>query len=232
MSPYTTAPCLPTRLLVFAKAPLAGAAKTRLIPALGAQGAADLALRLLQHTLAQALAAGVGPVELCMSPAPLEPAWAHVPLPANLTLSAQGTGDLGERMARALQRTTVHGQPVLLLGTDCPALTAPLLRQLAAQLNSFDSVLVPVADGGYSLIGLKHPCPSLFTAMPWSTAEVAHQTRQRLAAAHLSLWESPVLHDLDEPADLVHLPAELTTGLELKTNTAPTHRQKSPTATH
>lgn len=214
-------PIAPTRLLVFAKAPQAGAVKTRLMPALGAQGAANLALRLLQHTLAQALAAGVGPVELCMSPGPTDPAWAHVPLPDTLTLSAQGAGDLGERMARALQRTTAHGQPVLLLGTDCPALTAPLLQQLARQLSQHESVLVPVADGGYSLIGLKSPCPSLFTAMPWSTAAVAHQTRLRLAAVGLSLWESPVLHDLDEPADLVHLPPELAAGLEFMPNQAP-----------
>jgi rSAM/selenodomain-associated transferase 1 len=198
-----------TRLLVFAKAPQAGAVKTRLIPALGAQGAADLAWHLLQHTLAQALAAKLGPIELCMSPGPSDPAWAHVPLPDTLVCSTQGSGDLGERMARALQRSTAHGQAVLLLGTDCPALTAPLLQQLAQALTRHDSVLVPVADGGYSLIGLKTPCPALFKAMPWSTAEVAQQTRQRLAAAGLSLWESPVLHDLDEPADLVHLPPEL-----------------------
>ena len=215
----------PTQLLVFAKAPLAGAVKTRLIPALGAQGAATLALRLLQHTLTQALAAGVGPVELCMSPGPTDAAWADVPLPTSLTFSAQGPGNLGERMARALQRTTANKQPVLLLGTDCPTLTAPLLHQLAQALTRHDCVMVPVADGGYSLIGLKNPCPSLFTAMPWSTNAVAQHTRQRLAQINLSLWESPMLQDLDEPADLVHLPPELAAGLEFMPNRPPAHLQ-------
>lgn len=197
------------RLIVFAKAPQSGAVKTRLISALGADGSATLARSLLMHTLQQAMAAGVGPVELCMSPPPEDPAWHGVNLPTALVCTAQGEGDLGERMARAIDRVTAQHQPALLMGTDCPALTAERLAEAASQLERHDAVLLPVADGGYVLIGLKAPCPEVFTKMPWSTSTVAAETLRRMAAIKLSVWKGPTLHDIDEPSDLVHLPAEL-----------------------
>lgn len=204
----------PPRLVVFAKAPQPGAAKTRLIPALGAPGAAVLARRMLLHTLEQALAADVGPVELCMDPASGDPAWHGVDLPPCITRSAQGEGDLGQRMARAVDRvTTAPGQAVLLMGTDCPALSARRIAAAARALARHDAVLVPVADGGYVLIGLHAPCPAIFADMAWSTPAVAACTLQRLAARRQRVWVGPQLHDIDEPADLVHLPAELGRGL-------------------
>jgi rSAM/selenodomain-associated transferase 1 len=199
----------PPRLVVFAKAPQPGLAKTRLIPALGAQGAADLARRMLQNTLDRALAANVGTVELCMSPAPGTPDWAGVSLPAGVECSDQGAGDLGQRMARAVDRvTTALAQPVLLMGTDCPALSAQHIAQAALRLQQHDAVLVPVADGGYVLIGLHAPCPTVFADMAWSTAVVAGETQRRLAALGRSVWTGPLLHDIDEPGDLVHLPPQ------------------------
>ena len=194
------------RLVVFAKAPRPGAVKTRLIPALGAEGAAALAQRMLAHALQQALAASVGPVELCMSPAPGHPAWENTALPDTVLRSGQGDGDLGERMARAVCRVTAR-QPVLLMGADCPGLTAALIAEAARQLQSHDAVLLPVADGGYVLIGLKSPCPELFTAMQWSMPAVAAETLRRMAVLGLRVWQGPQLHDIDEPADLAHLPA-------------------------
>lgn len=195
-------------LVIFAKAPQPGAAKTRLIPALGAKGAADLARRMLAHTLQQALAAGAGPVELCMSPAPGDPAWHGVALPDGVTCTAQGDGDLGQRMAGAVARVTGQGQSVLLFGTDCPALTAHHIAEAGRQLARHDAVLLAVADGGYILIGLKTPCPELFTDMPWSTSAVAAETLRRMAALGLRVWRGPMLHDIDEPADLARLPLE------------------------
>ena len=164
----------PPRIVVFAKAPQPGSVKTRLIPALGAQGAAQLALRMLRHTLAQALAAEVGTVELCMSPAPDAPAWAGVEIPPEVVQTSQGDGDLGQRMARAIDRTTTRlGQPVLLMGTDCPALGATHITLAAQQLQQHDAAIIPVADGGYVAIGLHATCPTVFTDMAWSTATVA-----------------------------------------------------------
>jgi uncharacterized protein len=198
------------RLVVFAKAPQPGLAKTRLVPALGAEGAAWLARRMLDHALAQALAADAGPVELCMSPGPGDTAWRGVGLPDSVWCVDQGAGDLGARMARAVRRVTtgVQGRPVLLMGTDCPALTAAVIAEAARQLAQHDAVLVPVADGGYVLLGLRADCPALFSDMAWSTPAVATETRRRLTAQGLSIWFGPTLHDIDESADLVHLPAE------------------------
>lgn len=197
-----------TRLVIFAKAPQPGAVKTRLIPALGADGAAALARAMLDHTLQQALAAGLDAVELCMSPAPGDPAWHGAAPPAGVTCTAQGEGDLGERMDRAMRRAlALPSGPVLLIGTDCPALDSAQLREAARQLAQHDAVLQPVADGGYVLIGLQAPCPAIFTDMAWSTSTVTADTLQRLAALGLRVWLGPVLHDIDEAADLAHLPA-------------------------
>ncbi|CDS54500.1 Glycosyltransferase [Polaromonas sp. CG9_12] len=196
------------RLVVFAKAPQSGVVKTRLIPALGAEGAAALAQRMLAHVLQQALQSGAGPVELCMSPPPGDPAWDHIDIPAAVLRTCQGEGDLGERMARVVRRVTAEAvQPVLLMGSDCPALTAAVIQQAACQLQAHGALLVPVADGGYVMIGLKSPCPTLFDQMPWSTASVAAETLLRMAALGLSVWRGPLLHDIDEPADLAQLPA-------------------------
>lgn len=199
-----------TRIVVFAKAPQAGFAKTRLIPALGAEGAAALAHAMLNHTLEQALAAGAQVVELCMSPAPSDPAWQGVALPQAVERSDQGDGDLGARMGRAMERALALRQsPVLLIGTDCPALTAKYMTEAGRQLEQHDAVLLPAADGGYVLIGLQAPCPEVFTGMLWSTQGVAAETLRRLAALGLRVWLGPTLHDIDEAADLVHLPATM-----------------------
>lgn len=195
------------RLVVFAKAPQPHQAKTRLIPALGAEGAAALARRLLDHALAQALDSGIGPVELCMSPAPGDPAWKGIRLPDAVLQTDQGEGDLGQRMARAVRRVTAGGQPVLLMGSDCPGLSAGILREAARRLQTHDAVLLPVADGGYVLIGLTSPCPALFERMAWSTSSVALDTLRRMAGLGLSVWTGPLLRDIDEPADLAQLPA-------------------------
>lgn len=155
------------------------------------------------------------------SPAPQDLAWRGVEVPKAVLRSAQGEGDLGERMARAVLRvTTQHHQPVLLMGTDCPALTAARLTEAAEQLQAHDAVLVPATDGGYALIGLKAPCPEIFTQMRWSTSTVAFETLRRMALLQLRVWQAPPLHDIDEHADLVHLPAALHGAHLLKKNWA------------
>ena len=194
------------RIIVFAKAPRPGLAKTRLIPALGAAGAAALAARMLAHTLDQALASGVGEVELCAAPAPGDAMWQGVELPEGLVLTAQGEGDLGERMARAGQRAGEAGAGVLLIGTDCPALDAACLRRAARALHETEAVIAPTADGGYALLGLRRFDASVFADIAWSTPTVAATTLARLDALGWSCTRLPLVHDIDEPADLVHLP--------------------------
>lgn len=196
----------PVRILIFAKAPVPGKVKTRLIPALGEAGAARLALRMFELALEQAQAAAIGPIELCMSPAPGAPDWADIKIPADIETSDQGEGDLGERMARAARRCIEHGDAVLLTGTDCPDLTAARLREAAARLADHDAVLYPAADGGYPLLGLHTFDASLFSEIPWSTEVVARLTLERMLELHWRVWVGDTLRDIDEPADLAHLP--------------------------
>lgn len=196
----------PVRILVFAKAPLPGRVKTRLIPALGAEGAARLARHLLGLALARARVAAVGPVELCMSPAPGHPDWAGIPLPPDIQTRDQGEGDLGERMARAAKRHLDHGEAVLLTGTDCPGLDAARLGAAAARLADHDAVIYPAEDGGYPLLGLNAFAPELFADMPWSTPAVTRLTLERMAALGWRVWIGETLRDIDEPADLAYLP--------------------------
>jgi uncharacterized protein len=199
----------PVRIIVFAKAPRAGFAKTRLIPALGAGGAAALATRLLLHTLHEALQAQVGKVELCRTPLN-DPLWHTLPLPQGLDVSDQEGGDLGERLARAAHRSLSADRPCILIGTDCPALDAQALRDVAAAMRQHDAVIVPASDGGYVALGLRAFVPSIFTEMAWSTEVVAQETESRLWQAGLSVHRMRVLHDIDEAADLQHLPTDWT----------------------
>ncbi len=194
-----------TRILIFAKAPVPGRVKTRLIPALGAAGAAQLARRMLENTLEQALDARIGPVELCASPAISATDWADNPLPYGVESSDQGEGDLGERMARASQRAFARNERLLLIGTDCPDLSALHLRVAAAALDCHEAAIYPALDGGYTLLGLRAYHPGLFVDMPWSTPAVAELTLARMRALEWRVWLGDALADIDEPADLVHL---------------------------
>lgn len=207
-------------LMVFAKAPLPGLAKTRLMPALGAQGAAALAARLLDHTLAQA--AAVGPdvaLALWTTPDPDHPAFTALARRHRLSLRLQGEGDLGARMHRAFVQTLPAADsplancPALLLGTDAPALTTARLREALTALDSHDAVFVPALDGGYALVGLRRPAPTLFEGMRWSTPEVMADTRLRARAAGLRWVELAPVADVDVPADLIHLPADFLSNL-------------------
>ena len=195
-------------IVVMAKAPRAGFAKTRLVPALGADGAAALAEQLLDHAVAQARAAALGPVRLCVTPDAAHPAFVRLGAAPGVELVLQGDGDLGARMHRAFVQAL---QPpvgrALLIGSDVPALDATVLRCAASALDEHDAVFVPALDGGYALVGLRRPCAVLFGDMIWSTATVMAHTRHRLAAAGLRHAELEPLADIDEPADMVHLPA-------------------------
>jgi uncharacterized protein len=197
-------PCC--EVLVFAKAPQAGVAKTRLIPALGAQGAARLAERMLVHAVEQACAADVGAVRVCAAPGTAHPAFARLAQRFGVALASQVGADLGERMNHALTASLRSHAGALLIGTDAPALDAAVLRAAREALAAHDAVFVPTIDGGYALVGLRAPAPGLFDGMAWSTPQVMAETRKRLAAHALTHFELPVLADIDEPADLVHLP--------------------------
>ena len=203
MSGRTRGSCV---VIVMAKAPVPGYAKTRLIPALGAVGAADLASRLLEHAVTQAQAAELGPVDLCCAPDHAHIGFASQAQRAGLVLSSQVEGDLGARMSHAFDHWLPCSDRVLMIGTDAPAIDAALLQQAAQALEQADAVFVPALDGGYALIGLRQSAPQLFADMVWSTASVMTVTRTRLRTAGMRHTELAPVADIDEPADLVHVP--------------------------
>ena len=199
-----------TCIIIFAKFPAQGMAKTRLQPALGIEGAAQMARRLLLHSIEQAVATGFT-VELCVSPAPTDPCWQVLGLPDSLQWSAQADGDLGLRMLTASRRAlqpfeSKRFEKVLLIGTDCPSLATIRIRHAAQQLETQDSVMIPAFDGGYVLFGFKQVAARLFSTIEWSTASVAKVTQQRLAELRWSVALLEPLPDIDEPEDLQYLP--------------------------
>ena len=148
-------------IILFAKYPAPNMAKTRLQPALGVDGAAHMARQLLLHSIEQAVATDFA-VELCVSPAPADPCWQMLDLPKSLQWSAQVEGDLGMRMLIASQSALEKYEKVVLIGTDCPSLTAERIRTALQQLDQHDAVMIPATDGGYVLLGFKQVDASLF----------------------------------------------------------------------
>lgn len=195
-----------TQLIVFAKAPQPGAVKTRLIPLLGETGAAALHARLIERTLATACAAGVGPVELCCAPRTGDPFFESCSARHEIARTSQADGDLGARMLDACARTLSAARHVILIGTDCPALTASHLRQAARALaEGNDAVLIPAEDGGYTLIGLSRCDATLFHDVEWGSAQVMATTRERLRRLQWRWKELEALWDIDRPEDYQRL---------------------------
>jgi rSAM/selenodomain-associated transferase 1 len=188
---------------VLAKAPIAGFAKTRLIPVLGADDAALLQERLTGRAVATACAAATGPVTLWATPDEKHPAFQRLNTRFGIALARQGDGDLGARMLAAV--AAVAG-PCLVIGTDCPALTIDHIRTTAHLLRGgADAVVIPAEDGGYVLIGMRREQPTLFSDMRWSTPDVMDETRRRLRQLGLT-WHEPVtLWDVDVASDLERL---------------------------
>ena len=194
-----------TCIIIFAKFPAQGMAKTRLQPALGIDGAAKMARQLLLHSIEQALASGFN-VEMCVSPAPNDPCWQTLDLPKSLLWSAQAQGDLGLRMLVASQNALKNFDRVLLTGSDCPDLSAKKIQHAAQCLAKHDTVMIPAFDGGYVLLGFKQVDAHLFSNMTWSVSDVAVVTQQRIKALGWSLAKLAPLADIDEPDDLQYLP--------------------------
>ena len=193
----------PVAIAILAKAPRPGLAKTRLMPVLGAEGAANLQARFIERTVTAAQEAAVGPVTLWVTPDRHHPAFQTIAALLGVALAEQPDGDLGARMLAAI--AAANG-PAIAIGTDCPALTPEHLRVAARALaDGVDVVIVPVDDGGYGLIGMQRPEPALFAGMAWSTASVMAETRRRLTRLGLSWREPAHLWDVDEPADLERL---------------------------
>lgn len=191
-------------IAIMAKAPIAGLAKTRLIPLLGARGAAALQRWLLHRTVTTALLADLGPVSLWCTPDTEHPEFAIWAGDHRVTLRQQSAGDLGERMAQAVAESPGVGG-TLVIGTDCPLLTPADLYAAAAVLFEHDAVLAPAEDGGYVLIGLRQAASQVFSGVDWSTDQVMAQTRQRLTGMGWSWLEFLPFWDVDRSTDFERL---------------------------
>ena len=195
-----------TRVVVFARAPEAGQAKTRLIPLLGAEGAARFQTLLIERTLITALAADIGKVELWCAPTAKHPLLEKFLERFDIDGVTQCDGDLGDRLRHAALTTLATATRLLLIGTDCPAMTVSHLRAAAAALDDKrDAALIPAEDGGYVLLGLKTCDERLFSQIPWGSDKVMAMTRERLSELKWRWCELPSLWDVDRPADFARL---------------------------
>lgn len=199
-------------LIIFTRYPEAGKTKTRLIPVLGAEGAAKLQRKMTEQKLAevdkvQSFYPLSIEVHFAGGTEQLMQEW----LGSNRVYRQQSDGDIGCRMASAFQLSFAAGMTaVVLIGTDCPELNAPLMAEAFQLLRQHDLVLGPAIDGGYYLIGLRRLIPELFTGIPWSTAEVWSQTLRIAQRLSLAVAQLPLLSDVDRPEDLwVWKPANL-----------------------
>ena len=189
------------RILVFCKAPVPGAVKTRLIPTLGEQGACDLHSELATRILDVVQPAQLAPVQLWCAPDTNHPFFTERDA---VSLHQQTGEDLGERMHRAfvsaLDESGVHR--VVLIGTDCPTIDDDYIDAALSTLRDHDAVLGPAEDGGYGLIGLTKPEADYFHGIAWGTDSVCEDTCTRFNTAALNWALLPRIWDVDRPEDV------------------------------
>ena len=192
------------RLIIFTRYPRPGKAKTRLIPALGAEGAATLQRQMTEHTLAQVknLASSIS-VEIWFADDRSAQGQMQDWLGTEWVYQPQGEGDLGDRLITASQAAFATGmERAVIIGTDCPGLDADRLTQAFQALQNHDLVLGDATDGGYYLIGLRRSLPELFRGISWGTSVVRQQTVAIANQLNLTIAHLPVLSDIDYPEDL------------------------------
>lgn len=192
------------RILIFAKAPQPGLAKTRLIPALGAEGAAAFYAELLESTVRRFATAGIAPIQCWCTPGLAHPLFQRLASEYGVGLKLQRGADLGERMEWAATKALAGAGAVVLIGGDCPILEPEHLVQALTWLQQGeDAVLGPAEDGGYVLLGLNRADPLLFGDIPWGGDQVLDLTRKRLQQLDWRWQELLPLWDLDRPEDLL-----------------------------
>ncbi|NBD34238.1 MAG: DUF2064 domain-containing protein [Cyanobacteria bacterium] len=195
-------------LIIFTRYPQAGKTKTRLIPALGEEGAAQLQKKLTEYTLKEADQLTVN-IRVYFSDGNenLMANW----LGNSYQYYRQSNGDLGDRLIAALEESfTEEIEKIVIIGIDCPDLNADLIQQAFQALSTQDLVLGKAEDGGYYLIGLRGFYPELFQDIDWGTHLVLEQTVASAEAIGLTMSYLPMLNDIDTPEDLerVTLPWE------------------------
>lgn len=191
-------------LIVFTRYPEPGKTKTRLIPALGEEGATNVHRQMAEHTLAnikklQDFYPLSTEVHFVGGNFDLMQKW----LGAGIVYRNQVEGDLGWRITSAFHNAFTSGmERVAIIGTDCPGLNADIIQQAFDLLSNYDLVLGPATDGGYYLIGLHRLVPELFKEINWGTSEVLQKTLAIAASLDLAVAFLPPLSDVDRPEDI------------------------------
>jgi uncharacterized protein len=189
------------RIGIFTRPPVAGQTKTRLIPALGAQRAAQVHQQLLTRTVATAAQTGAA-LTLWVTDQPAHPVFTALAQQFDCAIALQTGPDLGARMQHALASMLQHAPRAVVIGSDCAVHSAASLQAASAALEHADMVFTPAQDGGYVLVGARrvHACA-------WGSAQVMQQTRAQLAAAAVPWHEAPTLWDIDTPQDVARAQA-------------------------
>lgn len=193
-------------ILVMARAPVAGAAKTRLIPALGAAGAATLHAYLVERLLGELCEAAIAPITLCCTPDTTHPFFIHCRDHYGVSLQPQQGEDLGERLHHALSQALQQRCSALVVGCDIPQLGAgDISAAFAALEQGSEAAVSPTEDGGYALLALRQSAAELFDGVEWGSDCVMAQTRQRLSSLGWNWRELREQWDVDRPEDLLRL---------------------------
>lgn len=198
---------LKSAIMVFAKAPIAGLVKTRLIPTIGWQKATQLHCAMATHSVHVATACGIehSHVQLWCTPDIHDKLFGDLKRDYAVSLHQQVGDDLGERMYHAFQNALVDHDRVIIVGSDCPVISKKLIEHALFSLENNEAVLVPAEDGGYVLLGLRKAVKELFDGIAWGTSGVFTQTLERLLQAGFTWEEFPAQWDVDRPDDLLRL---------------------------
>ena len=196
-------------VLIFAKAPEPGLAKTRLIPVLGAAGAARLQAAMAEHAIAAACGAGLGDVHVWCTPSAEHPFFVACRTRWSVEGHTQHGDTLGERLRVAHDFAFARYRRVVIIGTDCPALTAHGLHAAAGDLAHHDALIIPAEDGGYVLLALSRPCPEAFAGIDWGSERVLAQTLRQLRASARTIGLHQPLWDVDRPEDLARMRSQM-----------------------
>lgn len=192
-------------LILFAKTPVAGQVKTRLIPDLGEQGAAWFAEALIEESTRRAVGSWPGPVHLQVWPDVRHECFDAIVRRFGITVSRQSEGDLGIKMFQALDDTYARGAAAAIMGCDVPQCPAEVFRTSHAFLSRGRSIIGPSADGGYYFIGINPPHPDCFERIDWGGSKVFETTLKRTAATGIDLIVMQQLNDLDTASDIEEL---------------------------
>ena len=187
-------------LLLFAKAPIPGKVKTRLMSDCSAEQAAEIAQLLMEASIQKACEFWPGEVYLSASLDLDHIFFVQMQQRYPISITQQCEGDLGEKMRHALAE---FGYPCAVMGCDAPHVLPSALEQAYESLDAGESVIGPSEDGGYYFLGLCRDYNLLFSNMPWGSNQVLENTLLRACSIDLSLTELPKLNDVDEWQDLL-----------------------------